>query len=61
MRCRMSKDDYLESIWEAAEEQIAAWLSECSFCDRPSDSQVQRMIEGTYNELLAEFLESSPN
>lgn len=60
MRCRMSKDNYTESIWEAAQEHVAEWLSECSYCDRPSDSAIQRMIEGTYKELLEEFLEGTP-
>lgn len=54
------KDDVCESIWEAAEEKIYQWLSECSPCDKPSESQVQRMIEGTYKELLEEFLEGAP-
>lgn len=55
----MSKDDACEAIWEAAEEEIYQWLSECSPIDRPSESQIQRMIEGKYSELLAELLEGA--
>lgn len=55
----LDKDTISESIWEAAKEEIYAWLSECSYCDRPSAAVIDRMIENKYNELLEELLEGN--
>ena len=50
-----SKDD--ESLWERAREHVAERMSETSYCDRPSQFWIDRMIEEKYQELLEESAE----
>lgn len=44
-----------DELWEMAEEAIyESVYRQTSYCDRPSPSSIDRMIEGKFRELLAD-------
>jgi hypothetical protein len=50
-------DDFCEELWERAKEYVAERMGQTSYCDRPSQFWIDKMIEEKYQELL----ESSPD
>ena len=51
----MSKHDIDEVLWAQADQEITEeWYMNCSYCDRPSISALDKMVEERFNELKEE-------